>query len=251
MSGRRDRLTRPLDPASRAGRIAGDDRGRAAHYLLAVAVLLLAVVGQAEPLHAQGSLFERLNLDRLQFAGIGVAGGMVAPSQVKSTRVYAIQADYGQIVPRWRVVFSTTYWGSEYKDEVMRTFSDSLSKVIIDPSGDDTLDVGRITVSDIALGAEVRWSPMQQAFFRPYLGGGLATHVINAEGAAINGTFVERALDYITFGVAAVGGVEMNLIPNFAIGAQARYDFLSGVRFPSIRASATYHFDASPRQVGP
>ena len=133
----------------------------------------------------------------------------------------------------------------------MRTFSDSLSKVIIDPSGDDTLDVGRITVSDIALGAEVRWTPLQQAFLRPYLGGGLATHVINAEGRAINGTFVERALDYITFGVAGVAGVEVSLVRNFAVGAQARYDFLSGVRFPSLRASATYHFDPSPRQAAP
>lgn len=214
--------------------------------LLALAVAALAPV---QTLGAQGSLFERLNLDRLQFAGIGVAGGMVAPSQVKTTRVYAIQADYGEIVPRWRVVFSTTYWGSEYKDEVMRTFSDSLSKVIIDPSGDDTLDVGRITVSDIALGAEVRWTPRQQSFLRPYIGGGLATHVINAEGAAINGTFVERALDYITFGVAGVAGVELNVLRNFAIGGQARYDFLSGVRFPSLRASATYHFDPTPRPV--
>ena len=215
------------------------------------AAIVASVLLPAETLHAQGSLFERLNLDRLQFAGIGMAGGVVAPSQVKSTRVYAIQADYGEIVPRWRVVFSTTYWGSEYKDEVMRTFSDSLSKVIIDPSGDDTLDVGRITVSDIALGAEVRWTPFQQAFLRPYLGGGLATHVINAEGKSINGTFVERALDYITFGVAGVAGVEVSLLRNFAVGAQARYDFLSGVRFPSLRASATYHFDASPRPVAP
>ena len=216
---------------------------------LALLALAAAVLAPVEPLGAQGSLFERLNLDRLQFSGIGVAGGMVAPSQVKSTRVYAIQADYGEIVPRWRVVFSTTYWGSEYKDEVMRTFSDSLSNVIIDPSGDDTVDVGRITVSDIALGAEVRWTPLQQSFLRPYIGGGLATHVINAEGPAINGTFVERALDYITFGVAGVAGIELNLLRNFAVGAQARYDFLSGVRFPSIRASATYHFDASPRPV--
>ena len=229
MSGRRDRLTR----------------------LRSLVVIVAALAGPLDTLGAQGSLFERLNLDRLQFAGIGVAGGMVAPSQVKSTRVYAIQADYGEIVPRWRVVFSTTYWGSEYKDEVMRTFSDSLSKVIIDPSGDDTLEVGRINVSDIALGAEVRWTPMQQAFLRPYLGGGLATHVINAEGTAINGTFVERALDYITFGVAGVAGIEVSLLTNFAVGAQARYDFLSGVRFPSLRASATYHFDASPRRVGP
>lgn len=227
-------------------------RERAPARGLACVLVALAVVCAPVSLGAQGgSLFERLNLDRLQFAGIGLAAGMVAPSQVKSTRVYAIQADYGQIVPRWRVVFTTSYWGSEYKEEVMRTFSDSLSRVIIDPSGDDTLDVGRITVSDIALGAEVRWTPMQQSFLRPYVGGGLATHVINAEGTAINGTFVERALDYITFGVAGVAGIELNLVSNFAVGAQARYDFLSGVRFPSLRASATYHFDPSPRPVAP
>lgn len=200
---------------------------------------------------AQGSLFERLNLDRLQFAGIGVAAGGVAPSQVEATRLYALHADYGEIVPRWRVVFTAAYWGSQYKDEVMRTFADSLRRVIIDPSGDDTLDVGRINVSDIALGAEMRWTPRQQSFLRPYVGGGLATHVINAEGAAINGTFVERALDYITVGLAAVGGIELKLHDHFAVGGQARYDFLSGVRFPSARVSATYHFGLLPRPVAP
>lgn len=221
---------------------------RAPVRALALAVGLMLLPATAS---AQNSLFERLNLDRLQFAGIGVGAGGVAPSQVQPTRVYALHADYGEIVPRWRVVFTASYWGSQYKDEVMQTFADSLRRIIVDPSGDDTLVVGRINVSDISLGVEMRWTPAQQTFLRPYLGGGLATHVINAEGAAINGTFVERALDYITFGVAGVGGIELNLHQHFSLGAQARYDFLSGVRFPSIRASATYFFALLPRPVTP
>ena len=225
-------------------------RASVAFRTLAVAVVLGVTMLPATVL-AQGSLFERLNLDRLQFAGIGVAVGGVAPSQVQATRLYALHADYGEIVPRWRVVFTAAYWGSQYKEEVMRTFADSLRRIIIDPSGDDTLDVGRINVSDIALGVEMRWTPAQQTFLRPYLGGGLATHVINAEGAAINGTFVERALDYITVGLAGAGGIELNIHQHFSLGAQARYDFLSGVRFPSIRASATYFFELLPRPVTP
>lgn len=229
MSGRRERLTR-----------------RAA----AIAALAAACLSGGDA-QAQGSLFERLNLDRLQFSAIGFAAGYVAPTKVEPTRLYAIQADYGEIVPRWRVVFTTTYWGSEYKDAVMQTFSDSLRRIIIDPSGDDTVNVGRITVSDIALGAEARWTPLQQTFLRPYLGGGMATHVINAEGPSINGTFVESALDYITVGIAAVAGFEARLLPNVSVGAQGRYDFLSGVRFPSIRASATYHFATPAARPAP
>lgn len=218
---------------------------------VALAAWLVALLAPAGLEAQEGtSLFERLNLDRLQFTAIGVVGGVVDPSQVKPTRVYALQADYGEIVPRWRVVFTASYWGSEYEDDVMRTFTDSLRRVIIDPSGDDTLDVGRITVSDIALGAEMRWTPSQHTLLRPYLGGGLATHVINAEGNAINGTFVERALDYITFGMAGVAGFEMRLTPNVSLGAQARYDFLSGVRFPSLRASASYFFANLPGSTG-
>jgi hypothetical protein len=145
------------------------------------------------------SLFERMGLDRLSLAAIGVSFGGVTPAQVEATRLYALHADYGALAERWRVTFVASYWGSRYTDETTHRFADSLRAQIVDPSGDDTLDVGTIRVSDITLGADLRWFPLagRNTFLRPYAGGGLAAHVINAEGKFIAGTLMERALDDI------------------------------------------------------
>ena len=50
------------------------------------------------------------------------------PSQVEPATVYATQADYGAIGQKWRLSFSVSYWESRYRDDVVRTFVDSLDK---------------------------------------------------------------------------------------------------------------------------
>jgi hypothetical protein len=196
----------------------------------------------------EGSLFERLNLDRLRLSSLSVAFGPVKPSQMLATQVYAVHADYGEIVPRWRVVFTANYWGSRYTDAVVQALADSLHQLVVDPGRDDTLRVGRVTVSDLAIGADLRWTPLAGTV-RPFIGGGLLAHVLNAEGRLINGTFLENALDNIAAGVAAAAGVDVTLARHLGLGIEARYDLTSGVRFGSLRAVGSYHFDVAPRAL--
>lgn len=224
---------------------------RAVARAVALAVVLASVVAaRGARAQEEGSLFERLNLDRLRLSSAGVAVGRAQPSKMLPADVYAVAADYGEIVPRWRVVFTATYWSTRFTDKVVRAFEDSLRRVIVDPSGDDTLHVGRVRVSDIAVGADLRWSPLAGAA-RPYLGGGLLAHVINAEGRLIDGTFVENALDNIAAGVSAVAGVDVTLAKHLGLGLEARYDLTSGVRYGSVRAVGSYHFDIAPREGAP
>jgi hypothetical protein len=203
-----------------------------------------AAAAQQVPPEPQGSLFERLYLDRLRLSALGVSAGAVKPTQMVATEAYALNADYGEIVPHWRVVFSATYWRSRLNDEAVQRYADTLRTVIVDPSGDDTLDLGRITVQDIALAADLRWFPRRAAgtVLRPYAGGGFAAHVVNAEGQAIAGTFVERALDNITAGVGATAGLDVAFFNRISVGMQARYDLLSGARFGSVRLVGNYLF---------
>ena len=93
------------------------------------------------------------------------------------------------------------------------------------------------------LGADVRRTYFPSGWFRPYIGGGLATHVVNADGRLIDGTFVERATDVIAVGVAGTTGVNIRVLRHIALEAQARYDFLSLARFGSLRVGASYYFD--------
>jgi outer membrane protein W len=81
-----------------------------------------------------------------------------------------------------------------------------------------------------------------RGWLRPYLGGGIAAHVVNAEGRAISGTFVERALDNITAGVLGTAGVDAVVFQHVSLGMQARYDLLSGTRFGSLRLVGSYIF---------
>jgi hypothetical protein len=215
--------------------------------LLAFVVPLLALTSASAGAQPEGTMFERLNLDRLRLTALGAAYGVVQPTQTERTSLYSVFADYGEIVPRWRVVFAATYWQSRLTDKVVRAFADSARGIVTDPSGDDVVGVPRITVSDVALALDLRWSPVRVAPFRPYLGGGVVVHVINAEGKPIDGTFVERALDSITGGLAGLGGLDIVLPGHFIVSGNVRYDLLSGFRSASGRVGLSYQFETTTR----
>lgn len=204
-----------------------------------------------EPAPDRGSLFERLNLDRLRLTQFGGAAGEVKPSQVEPTQLFELHADYGEVAPGWRLTFTTSYWGSHFTKKAIRRFTDALRGSIIDPTDDYTIDAGKISLTDIAFGTDLRWYPRPNATFRPYAGGGLTAHVINAEGKIIAGSFVERALDNITAGVAGMGGVDLVVVEHVSLGAQARFDLLSGSRFASVRFGGSYIFGRSRPHARP
>ena len=215
---------------------------------LVLAALFFALPSGAA---AQGA-FERLNLDKLRLTAMGGSYGAVEPSQIGATQAYSIHADYGEIAERWRVVFTVTYWGSRYNDDVVQAYADSLRRSIEDPEENARLVASGIAVSDIAVGGDMRWTPpFRFVRLRPYLGGNLSVHVLNAEGRLINGTFLERALDNITTGIAAVGGLDIVIFSHLSLGGQARYDLLSGLQYSSLRLVGTYLFDAAPLRGRP
>jgi opacity protein-like surface antigen len=211
-------------------------------------LVVLVVSAAARPLAAQaeGSWLERLGVDKLRFTALGGQVGRVNPHGIEPSTSYSLQADYGEIAPRWRVVFNATYWASRFNDRSVRTYADSLRNAISDPTGDAQVLLGDITVSDIVLGADLRRTFSTRAFVRPYVGGGIATHIVNADGRLIDGTFVERATDIIAIGIAGIAGTSIRILPHIALDAQARYDFLSLARFGSLRIGANYYFD-NPR----
>ena len=190
----------------------------------------------AQPAAAQEPL-----LDRLQLTALGVGFGRVDPSQVVPTDAYSVHADYGEVARHVRLVFMVTYWDSRFNDETVNEFADRLQSSIIDPSGDDTLRIGRITVSDVALEGDVRWTPLGERFLRPYFGVGLGAHVLNAESPFISGTFVEAALDNIGASFAGAAGIDL-VVGRVSLGVQARYNLLSTIRFASGRVVARYEF---------
>lgn len=214
--------------------------------------LAVAMVAALGPNAARAqSLFERLNLDRLRLTSLGANTGPVRPSRAENTQTYGVYADYGYIARSWRVVFSATYWGSQFRDEFVEKFEQRLREQVIDPAGDDTLELGRINVSDIALEVDLRYTPRPNALLRPYAGGGLGAHIINAESPFINDTFIESALDNISAGFAAFAGVDTAPVGRISLGAQARLNLLSNLRYWSGRALVTYFFGSQGPSSSP
>ena len=134
--------------------------------VVAAAVAVVLLIAMAAPAAAQisdttraGSLMERLGIDRLRLSTIGVSLGAVKAAQIEPTSLVSVNADYGEVVPGWRVVFSATYWNSRYTDATVRRLADSLEAVLVDPTGDATVDIGRVRVSMVAVSGEARWSP--------------------------------------------------------------------------------------------
>jgi hypothetical protein len=214
--------------------------------LVGTAFVFAAISATPLCAQAEGSWFERLGIDKLRFSGLGAQVGRVNPHGIEPATSYSLQVDYGEIVPNWRIYFNATYWGSRFRDRNVRAYADSLRNAISDPTGDAQVILGDITVSDIVLGADARRTFLPSAWLRPYVGGGVATHVVNADGRLIDGTFVERATDVIAVGVSGIAGTDIRIGRHIALNAQSRYDFLSLARFGSLRVGASYYFD-TPR----
>lgn len=200
----------------------------------------------ARPALAQGSLAERLGLDKLRLSALGVASGPVQPARVVATTSYSIEADYGEIAPHWHVYFSASYWESRYTNETVDGFVRQLRASIIDPSHDDTIRPGPVSVSDIGLDADIRYVPLRHTFLSPYASAGLGAHIVNAESKLIQGTFVEGALDNVGTAVSTMVGLDIVPTRRLSLGVQARYTLLANVRFGTLRATATYHFALGP-----
>jgi hypothetical protein len=200
---------------------------------------LAALAIAPRPAAAQGFL-DRLNLDRLQISSLGASFGRIHPSQVVPTDLYGLSADYGEIERDWRVVFGTTYWESRFRDNVVQGFVDSLQKSLSDTAA--RVVASPIKLYDVTFSLEGRYTPSRSGDLRPFIGVGIAAHVINAEGKLIKGTFVERSLDDIAAGLFVVGGATLRVLPRFGIEGSARGDLLSGFRSVQLGASALYYF---------
>src|SRR4051812_2217675 len=214
-------------------------RRNSARRRLRVAIALCgAAIASASVARAQDNVLRKLNLDKLEIQSLGISFGRILPSQVVPTNIVGLQGDYGNIAPNWRVIFGASYWESRFQDDVVRAFVDSLQKNLSDPTA--RVVASPIRIYDVTFSVDTRYTPQYGGWLKPFVGFGIAAHVVNAEGSLIKGTFVERSLDDIAAGLYAVGGVSVQLLPHFGIEGSARADLLSGFRSTQIKIGAAY-----------
>ena len=210
------------------------------HALLA---LILALA--PGPVAAQGVLDE-FSYEGLYFAGIGLDVGGLFSDRLDGAVSGAVRVDAGFFAPRVRPLLSLTFFRSAYDSSEIAELETRLRDVVRDPTDDFTIDAGEVSLSTLALDLDLQWVPLQRGPIRPYLGVGAGAHLRFAEGPAIEGTFIEDALETIVAALNASAGFEIALSPHLHATVEGRGILTSGLKAVSVRGGFMLRFP--PRQ---
>lgn len=208
--------------------------------------MIAAVFLTAQPpnrLTAQGVL-NQFSYDNLRVSGIQLDAGLLGASDLTGATVGGLRVDYGRIAPKVRLLLGLSYFHSRFDQQAINRFERRLDS-IVNPSTHDSINLGRISLSDLIGDVDFQFVFPQGHGITAYLGTGVSIHVRNGSGAAINGTFVEDALDVITAGLNGTMGFEFNLSPAWRFTVDGRGVLSSGLRTASLRTGIMYRFRGS------
>jgi len=208
--------------------------------LLALAVLLTA--RPAVRLSAQ-SVLNQFTYDSLEASGLMIDLGALGASRLRGTVVGGARMDFGSVAPHVRVLLGLSYFKGEFDRHAIDDLTRRLRSVVSDPDSNFTIDVGRITWSDLTGDIDLQYVIPQSASVTTYLGLGMSVHVRNGSGRAINGTFVEDALDGISAGLNATAAAEIGR-RSWRFTIEGRGVVSADLSTVSLRTGVMYRFRA-------
>jgi hypothetical protein len=207
---------------------------------------MLLAAGPSGRLAAQGVL-NQFSYDNLRLSGIQLDAGLLGASDLRGATVGGLRLDYGRIAPKVRLLLGLSYFHSRFDQQALQRFERRLDS-IVNPGTPDNINLGRISLSDIIGDIDFQFVFPQGHGVTAYLGTGISIHARNGSGAAINGTFMEDALDVITAGLNGTMGFEFNLSHAWRFTVDGRGVLSSGLRSVSLRTGIMYRFKASRDQ---
>jgi len=202
-------------------------------------VAVLVSAGPAVRLSAQGVL-SQFSYDSLGLSGIQADLGVLGASRLRGTVVGGVRLDFGRVAPRVRVLLGLSYFKGEFDQQATDELARRLRAIVNDPDNNFTINVGRITWSDLTGDVDLQYVLPQGRTVTAYLGAGLGVHLMNASGAAINGTFVEDALDGVSAGLNGTLGFEIATSPAWRFTLEARGVLSTQLSTGSLRAGVMY-----------
>lgn len=212
------------------------------------ALVAIALGTLAGGTHAQ-SLAD-YDYENLGFRGVAAEVGYLFPTRVESTSSFGIRVDLGYLGPGLRILPGITYWSSEFKRSEVAEFERKLDALIerqTEPGETPvTVDLGGIDWSDLVLtlDGQVVWEGPLGTL--PYLGAGASIHLLNGEGDAVSGTFVEDLLDAVRAGINLQAGIELPLADRFRIYAGSRYEVLGDLQYLEVRVGGQFMIAQPP-----
>jgi hypothetical protein len=177
--------------------------------------------------------------ENLSFRGFSLEGGYIWPTRAEPTYTLGTRVDLGYLGPGLRLVPGVSYWSSKMKDSEVRELERNIDDLVegqLGPGSDYSgVDLGTIDWSDfvISMDGHFVWSvPLDLLTFA---GAGVSVHIMNGEGVAIAGTFVEDLLDSVKPGFNLHGGLEYPMFDGFRIYGAARYEMMENLRYLELR----------------
>ena len=185
-----------------------------------------------------------IDYEHLSFRGIGLELGYLWPNEVVATESYGFRIDMGYAGAGLRVVPSVHYWKSRLEDEEIMNFSSRIADLVASQTGGaaPALDLGTINYSDLAIGIDfhVVWEvPLDLLTFG---GLGATAHIIDGDGDAINGTFVEDLFDSVEPGFNLHLGAEYPVTNSTRLYTVGRYEVMPDLRFFQVRVGWQFMF---------
>jgi len=217
--------------------------GRYGGKAVGTAVAALIVAGTPCRLVAQGVLSE-FSYDNLRLSGIQVDVGSLASRDLRGALVGGLRVDAGYLAPHVRMLVGVSYARSHFTQRAVTRFNRQLLALVNDPDSNSTIDVGRISLADLTTDLDLQYVFNDGRPFTAALGLGVGVHFRNGSGRAINGTFVEDALDGVAPSVNGTLAIGVDLTRAWRFTGELRGALLSNFSTASARVGFMYRFPA-------
>lgn len=210
---------------------------RATERLLRRLIGILVGLSLLGPTAARGQDLADLDYDVLSFRGFGLDWGYLWPTRVDHTGSFGLRFDMGYAGPGLRIVPNITYWSSPLDQSEITDLETRIASLVAEQTGGPppALDLGEIDWRDLAIGvdAHIVWHSLFGVL--TYGGLGVAGHILDGKGAAIDGTLIDDLLDSVTAGFNLHFGAEYPLNDRFRIYSLAKYEVLSDLQYFTVR----------------
>lgn len=204
---------------------------------------MVAVVVAARPpdrLFGQG-VFNQFSSENLKLSALQIDLGPLGGNNIRGTLSGGVRLDYGLIAPKVRVLLGLSYFHADLSSAALRSYEQGLRRVVNDPDSNYTINLGDVTWSDLTGDLDLQYVLPQGHAVTAYMGLGLGVHIRNGSGKAINGTFVEDALNQITAGVNGTISAEIGA-KHWRVTVDARGVLSSGLSTVSLRTGVMYRW---------
>jgi len=206
------------------------------------AALAAALLSAIAPIRVSAQAATReFSYDELRPTAIQFDLGLLGATRLRGCATGGLRLDYGRIAPRIRILLGLSYYRSQFSGREIAEFEQRIRDLVDDPDGNFTVDVGTIHWADLTGDLDLQYVMPQGHAVTAYLGLGLSVHLRNGSGAAIDGTFLEDALDDVAAGLNGTLGVEVGA-GHWGLTVEGRGVVLSNHGTASLRTGVLYRF---------